>query len=78
MKINYYDLKEKLEQDYEVKGSIISILNGNRQPNSTLRYKYEKEIGIPFDGWGKNLKKYLETCECCGAILKKKKKDKKI
>jgi len=73
MKINYYKLKEKLEKDYDVRGSIISILNGNRQPNANLRYKYEKELGIPFNGWGKNLKQHLQTCECCGAILKNQK-----
>jgi len=74
MKIHYEELKKQLLKDYKVKGSVSSILNGNRQPNAELRYKYEKELGIPFNGWGENIKKYIEeACPCCGTILRDKK-----
>jgi hypothetical protein len=76
MKIKIEKLKKIIEKDYFVANSVTAILNGNRKPNADLRYKYEKEHGIPFDGWGKKIKEHIEeACPCCGTILKKKEKD---
>lgn len=64
-------IKEIIEKDYKSKSTVSSILNGNRKPNADLRYKYEKEHDIPFDGWGKELRNHIdEACPCCGTILK--------
>ena len=74
MKIQYEDLKNKLSEEYKVKGSVLAILNGSRKPNSAIRYRYEKELKIPFDGWGDELRKYVDgLCPCCGTIMRKKK-----
>jgi len=73
-KINIDELKKKLAKEYKSENSVTAIINGNRQPNSTIRYRYEKELKIPFDGWGDELRKYVDgLCPCCGTIMRKKK-----
>lgn len=66
-------LKEILRKDYKSESTIQSIVGGRSKPNSTLRYKYEKEYNIPFNEWGDKLKNHIEeACPCCGTILRKK------
>jgi len=68
-KITYKQLKQELEKHYKVRGSINSILNGSRKPNSDFRYMMLEKYGIPFNGWGDKLLDNLMRCECCNQLI---------
>lgn len=59
--MNRNKIIEILKQDYpNSKHTVESIMSGRRKPNAELRYKYDKNEGIPFDAWGKNLKNFIK------------------
>ena len=59
---NTYMKKTKLRNILSDEGysndTINSIMIGRRKPNSDLRYKFEKDHGIPFTAWN-DIKSFL-------------------
>jgi len=68
--LTYKQLKKELEEHYQVKGSINSILNGNRKPNADFRYMMLEKYDMPFKGWGDKLYDNLKRCECCKQLIR--------
>ena len=68
------ELKKELKKDYKSESTIRAITGGNSKPNADLRYKYEKELNIPFNEWGDKIRNHIdEACKCCGTILRSEK-----